>query len=354
MSGSAHPIHVGGEEIGSIAGFAPADAGEPWSYVGVENGELAIASVEIANGQLRDWNDGQVFPLTPVSTLEECFAVGPTHHLIGHLPGKEPIGAFEFHPFSTLEECFAVGPTHDLIGHLAGRDPRGAFEFHPLEKEVAADVSLWAANCQTQKRLLVSPTHKGVPVRPELAQRMRSKKSKLHYSRNMSWTSQALLAAMTADLAMGGRTWTALGGSTWTALGHSDERVQKAFALWANGILGMITHWTRGQRTHKGRSRVQIGALKKIPCPNLLRLNGDRLDGAAKAFDELARLELRPACQAHCDPVRKRIDEAVCELLSIPPKWNDTIDQLRIAWCAEPSVHGNNKTALKLLAQPSN
>ena len=170
----------------------------------------------------------------------------------------------------------------------------------------------------------------------------------------MSWTSQALLAAMTADLAMGGRTWTALGGSTWTALGHSDERVQKALALWANGMLGMITHWTRGQRTHKGRSRVQIGALRKIPCPNLLRATSDKLDGAAKAFDELAQLELRPACQAHEDKNRHRIDEAVGELLSIPPKYNDTIDKLRRAWCAEPSVHGNNKTALKLLGKPGN
>lgn len=311
MSGSAHPIHVGSEEIGSVAVFAPmANSGAPWSYLGVENGELAVASVEIANGKLRDWNDGQVFSLSPMTPLETPFAVGPTHHLIGHLAGREPIGAFEF---------------------------------HPLREEVAADAALWAANCQTQKRLLVSPTHKGVVVRKELAQRMRAQKSRLHYARGMRWTSQALLAARTEGLA--------LGGSAWTALGHPDERVQKAFALWANSILGMITHWTQGQRTQKGRSTTQIGALRKIPCPDVARLESGKLEDAARAFDRLAQLELRPACQAHEDENRKRIDAAVCELLSIPPKWNDTINQLRLAWCAEPSVHGDNKTALKLLGK---
>lgn len=74
MNSSAHPIHVGGEEIGSVAGFAPASAGEPWSYVGVENGRLATASVEIANGRLRDWNDGEWFSLSPTAAIEDRFA----------------------------------------------------------------------------------------------------------------------------------------------------------------------------------------------------------------------------------------------------------------------------------------
>ena len=239
MSTSARPIHVGGEEIGSVAVFEPEEDGAPWSYLGVENKDLAVDSLLLAKGELREWKSGQ------------------THHIQCGM--------------TTLEKLFAVGPTHDLIGHLAGRDPRGAFEFHPLadERVIARDVSLWEANCKTQKWLIAEPTHKGIEVRKELATRMRAKKGKLLYRRGMRWTSQALLAASARD--------DVLGGSAWTTLRIGDARIRKAFALWANSVLGFIVHWTRGQRTQKGRSTTQIGALRQIPVPNLARLPAAKL-----------------------------------------------------------------------------
>lgn len=314
MSASGRPVCVGREEIGQIAVFIPEADGEPWSYLGVENSDLAIAASELAKGKLRDWDSGEAY--------------------------SAPCG------MTALEGLFAVGPTHDLIGHLHGKDPRGAFEFHPLKEGVIAkDASLWAADCETQKRLIVQPTHKGIVVRKELAQRMRQRKSKLLYARGMSWLSQSLLTATTDDLILGGR--------HWTTLQSDSEEVQKAFALWANSAFGMLVHWTRGQRTQKGRSTTQIGALKQIPCPNLARLPKEKLERAALAFDELSKIELKPACQAHCDENRKRMDWAVCRML-FPMKMMQTISKLRSLWCAEPSVHGNNKTAMKLLSQSDN
>lgn len=316
MSASARPIHVGREEIGSVAVFEPEEDGAPWSYLGVENADLAVDSLLLAKGELRCWNTGQSHKIQcGMTTLEKMFQVGPTHHLIGHLPGREPIGAFEFHPLAD-------------------------------ERVIARDASLWEANCKTQKWLLTEPTHKGLEVRKELAQRMRDQKSKLLYRRGMRWTSQALLAATTRD--------EVIGGSAWTTLGHADARVQKVFALWANSALGMMVHWTRGQRTQKGRSTTQIGALRQIPCPNLARLPAAKLERAAKSFDEMTKLELKPACQAHCDENRKRIDDVVLAMLSLPKSLKKTIDKMRNAWCAEPSVHGKNKTALELLKKQAN
>lgn len=158
----------------------------------------------------------------------------------------------------------------------------------------------------------------------------------------MSWLSQALLASTTNDVVLGGR--------HWMTLEHEDALVQKAFALWANRMLGMMVHWTRGQRTQKGRSTTQIGSLKKIPCPNLDRLSEEKLEFSACFFDELAKLELRSACQSHCDANRKRIDEAVCEMLSLSSGLRRTIAKMRGLWCREPFVHGDNKTAVKLLS----
>ena len=52
MSTSACPIHVGREEIGFIAAFAPDWDGAPWSYLGVGNADLAVGRFS-ATGQRR-------------------------------------------------------------------------------------------------------------------------------------------------------------------------------------------------------------------------------------------------------------------------------------------------------------
>ena len=143
-----------------------------------------------------------------------------------------------------------------------------------------------------------------------------------------------------------------MGGRSWTALRHDDEQVLKAFALWANSTLGMAVHWTRGQRAHAGRSTAQIGALRKTPCPRLDDLDEAALDRAAADFAELAeRGDLLPACQAHADDLRKAIDEAALRLLGLPGSAAGAVGDLRLLWCGEPSVHGANRAALRLLGR---
>ena len=250
-----------------------------------------------------------------------------------------------------------MGPTHHLIGHPNGeRADRGAFEFHPVTSEtdaIGADRALWGASAEKQRSLHVLPTHKGLAPpgvgSPEQRRRIRESVSTLFYARNIRWTSQALLSASTPQ--------PTLGGSTWTALGHEDARVRKAYALWWNSTLGMIVHWTQGQRTQNGRSRTQIGALRKIPCPRLDKLSDALLDMASARFDALSNQSLLPARDAAKDPVRKEIDAAVSNIFeihkaqsaskeatsleSVPDSGiSNAIGILRELWCAEPSVHG--------------
>ena len=318
-----HPVTVGNSEIGCITVMYANGEGLPWNMVGVSHGGLALAADALTRGTL-DHIGGTPIPL-----------------------GLE---------MGTIEEVFTVGPTHDLIGHPRGGDPRGAFEFHPVTSEtdaIGADRALWKACSKKQRSLRVLPTHKGLAPpgvgSPEQREQMRSYTSTLFYARNLRWTSQALLSASTPQ--------PTLGGSTWTALIHEDVRVRKAYALWWNSTLGMIVHWTQGQRTHNGRSRTQIGALRKIPCPRLDRLSDAVLEMAATRFDALSNQSLRPAKDAVEDPVRQEIDavvsymfeihkaqsvsEEVTSLQSIPESGiRNAMEILRTLWCAEPSVHG--------------
>lgn len=112
----------------------------------------------------------------------------------------------------------------------------------------------------------------------------------------------------------------------------------------------MICHWSKGQRTHNGRSRTQVNAVKSIHCPNFGELSDDKLNVASKFFTLVQSIPLRPACQAHVDEMRKRFDDLIFEILELPDEAKLAVDQLRNLWCNEPSVHGNNRQALKLLS----
>ena len=314
MQGDNHPIFVGKEELGQITTFRPKN-GEPWSFLGALHPELAYNAQKVKTGNLRDIQKDTHIPFTcPMTTLGSLFEIGPTHHLIGHLMDKERIGAFLLTPISRKVEA---------------------------EGE---DVALWEADAGDQSRLSVLPTHKASLWNEEIRKRIASKKSTLHYARGMRWTSQSVLVATTAQKVFGGR--------AWTSLIHEDERVCKAFALWANSTLGMIIHWTQGGRTQVGRAVTQVKAIHAMPCPDLAKLSDKALDGAVEAFKKLSTLDLLPACQAHIDAARGRIDEAVVAMLDLPREQAlPSIQTMQKWWCAEPSVHGYNKKALELLKE---
>lgn len=315
--GAGHfPVRVGDEEIGRVVAFKADGSGKPWTPVAVQSALLSEFSSALSQGRF------------------------------GELVGPKSVATRV--AFGRLEDLFEIGPTHDLIGYPVGGDGRGAFEFHPLPPgaSLVGDRALWVADSKKQQRLEVRPTHKGI-VPKALADRdqdrMRARAGTLFYARNLRWTSQSLLAATTEMPVMGGR--------SWTALKHDDERVLKAFSLWANSTLGSLLHWSVGQRTHAGRSTTQVGALRRIPVPLLDRLDAQPLDGAAREFDNIKTKLLRPLCQAHADPVREEIDSAVVRMLALPPWADGVAAKLRDLWCREPSVHGNNRAALAALGR---
>ena len=204
-------IRVGGQRLGTWVRRRRTGDGAPWSELGAAHGGLAVAAAKLARGELTDLRSRGTTSL-PV-------------------------------PMTKLGYLFTVGPTHDRIGHLVGKDPRGAFEFHPLDRPHSAiqDPALWQANAKEQRCLRISPTHYGVDPPssdPGLQDRMRTATGTLFYARNLRWTSQALLAATTEHATMGGR--------AWTVLRHEDDRICKSFALWANSTLGLIVQWTQG------------------------------------------------------------------------------------------------------------
>ena len=303
-SKSSRPVKVGNDEVGLINVFDAGGEGAPWSPLGATHVDLVLAAVALTHGRIE--------------------FLGKSMNLDAGM--------------TTLGKVFGAGQSHTHIGHFPDGHGRGAFELHEVQgeaDEVGEDKLLWEANCTEQNRLVIAPTHKGYPVsgRDQQCSRMRAYSANLFYSQGMRWNSQCLLAATTKHKTMGGR--------AWAALTHDDIRVCKAFALWVNSTLGMMVHWTRGQRTHSGRGATAIGAIKQMPCPKLNEIGDSVLDFATAEFDRLTSRQLRPAYQAHLDETRWEIDQAVVKMLGLPDDAIEVINELRPLWCRERTVRSD-------------
>lgn len=308
------PFLLGDEEAGYITKFQP-KSGEPWSSVGVLHIDLARI-IRVLNTSSR---------LLDVQRKK--------HHRIG-------VG------MTTIGDLFEVGPTHHLIGHIFENYPQGAFEICPIARPSEVDGSnrlLWKSDASTQKTIEIATTHKGVVRDQQIYEQIKDKVSTLHYQRGMRWTSQSLLCATTRHGVYGGR--------AWTSLMSKNDDMKFAFALWGNSTLGLISHWSQGQRTQGGRSTTQINAIKKIPCPNLSLLDKRTLGQATEDYFRLSSKSLLPACLACVDPVRFEIDEAVLRMLELPSEYFRVLENLRNWWCTEPSVHGYKKETLSKLSK---
>lgn len=227
----------------------------------------------------------------------------------------------------------------DLIGHSAGsKEELGAFVMHKRlrRKGETPHLSLWSSDYKSQVKVLVEPTHYGVvyPGRKGDAEKQSALASDLFYQRSVRWMSQKILAAATAE--------PALGGSAWAPLRGGSEVTRFAFAVWANSIFGFVNHWAVGQRQQTGRTRAQIGAIRRIPCPDFTDL---ALTARAEAYldqkEELFGLPLEPAVYADMDEGR-RLDLAAADILGVPERNRaKTADWFAKRWTAEPKVRGN-------------
>lgn len=303
--------------IGSWVRAASPEPGFPWFAVGMRNHDLAAVAARLMAGELYSPQDRTGWSL-----------------------GLPP---------ATLGRTVEIGPTHHLIGHLRGRDGIGAFTFDPVDDDIPTYPALWAASAKTQRRLTLSPTHGGQPVNgngDDRARAMLAQRGDLFISRTLRMTSQALAAARTEQPMMG--------GSAWTALIGDDEAVKAALAIWLNATPGLVLRTCYAQTPQPGRARMQVKALAGFPVPDFgaATAAGERARSVARErFAELSALELRPIACASVDGNRKRIDEVALEMVGLndEPDAARALDFLRAIWCREPAVHGGNRAIMREL-----
>ena len=293
--------------------------GFPWIAVGTDSTELAHAANALIRGKCWDPLNTTDIPLALEMTEFDVVAgTGPTHHLIGHPEGSEPIGAFRWKRLRAGQRR----PTH---------------------------ISMWGSDARSQRRLTTRPTHGGTPVRREKIEELNQQRSHWHFARNIRWTSQALSIAHTETPAHG--------GGAWNALQVPNEEVGRALALFWNSVFGGILRHLCAVNTQSGRATVQLDHLAGLPCPNFTADSGaawQALEIAEREFGRLAELSLDPFALCFQDANRHQIDLAVAEMIGLDPdepRIRGMLERYRLLFAQEPNVNGRKQAILRALAQ---
>ena len=251
-------------------------------------------------------------------------------------------------PMTTLGDVLTKGPTHHLLGCIPGsRAPSGAFVMYPADSaRNRANPSIWNHQESEQVKITCQPTHYG-QSRGDVqeATRMRATAGHFHLARNLRMSAQTIALAYTDDECMGGRSWNTI---------KAEQGVSEAIAIFLNSTYGLIIRVGYGQSTDLGRSTIQVRAIDNHPIPDFGADTDESRHArsiAVQHFDRLRTLPLKRISLSILDPNREEIDRVATLMLGIP--WNDEIKDMLAYWrrlmCLQPVVHANNQETLRVL-----
>ena len=270
-------------------------------------------------------SEKEIWPMVRVLDPGLIQAAGElSRGLLRTAPGKPPAIIS-----TTLLERVAVhgNPTPRIDFYLEPETPgnpvHGVLRWHRSATQRALEV-------QTNEKM--SPREGGESMRLESGERrMEQLMSRLHLNNNFRYNSQPTAACMTPE--------PSIGGQGWPNLVLGERRQEKALAIWLNTSMGLLTHWSRSNRTQNGLgylNRLQTG---KLPVLDVTQLTNRQLDRMEKIFEQVKELPMLPANEAWQDPIRAELDQRVLtEVLELELETVDWVINLRNRWCREPTV----------------
>ena len=255
------------------------------------------------------------------------------------------INSFASLPITRLEDLGSAGKGHrTLVKSKLTED--GVFDFTPPpggETDFPVLWKKWGRAASKKARLTVHPDQHGRPApgkKKMAAQLWEKYATRLHFSLEFRFTSPAAVAAcLTPQPALGGRSWPSF-------ILHPEDAPQKEhlewaypMVLWASTTLGLMCFYITGSRTQPGRSAITITRLPELPVLDVRTLSRDQLRLAETIFHRFQNREFMPANQAHQDPTRRDLDQAVlAELLNCDADVLERTAVIRDQWLQEPHL----------------
>ena len=288
------PLLVGGELIGEIVS-CPMDI-KGWRTLGIQDISLAQCAHQLALGRL--W-----FPRS----------IQPSTHTLA---------------IRRISEFATVGYAANNIAN----NQNCAYQRIPVTSHPNYPM-MWAKSSSHQTCVSLDPDQEGrIRVgREELADRIWERRSRSVLACEVAYSSQALVAGYASQEVIGGR--------AWPNVQLANSAAEKAFVLWGNTSLGLLSFWYNSSRQQVNRGMVTVSDIADMPWLDTTSLDISQLEKSEAIFEQFKNRNLLPVCSANKDPVRKELDrEFFLNVLGLPMSIFREVERIREKWCAEPSV----------------
>jgi hypothetical protein len=126
-------------------------------------------------------------------------------------------------------------------------------------------------------------------------------------------------------------------GNTWWAFNDSlkNEGQRDALRLWLNSTFGMLMYFGSRAITRSAWMQMKKPAWEGLSVLDVRKLNTSQLKELSAAYRKFGKEQLLPLAQLRDDPVRKKIDDSICDVLGFPD-----ISSLRELLSREPGLTG--------------
>ena len=126
-------------------------------------------------------------------------------------------------------------------------------------------------------------------------------------------------------------------GNTWWAFddGNLSSEERHALLLWMNSTLGLLFYYGRRTITRSAWMQMKKPAWQAMPVLDVRNLDQEQMASLSATYDLVSKKTLLPLAQLDSDPTRIQIDEALCEVLSLP-----SLSPIRELLVREPGLTG--------------
>ncbi|MDA8001310.1 MAG: hypothetical protein MPL62_08475 [Alphaproteobacteria bacterium] len=227
----------------------------------------------------------------------------------------------------SLISHFKIGIHSDLV---IGVSNHGPFSKKAIDESSPKYPALWNSDQRNQLKMITPPDCRLIP-RPKEGKRCRKmwddNASRVHINLNPDYTSNSLVACYTSHPCIGGRVWPSV---------MVPEDYEKAFVLWCNSTLGILSYWSSAGKQQLGRGSASRNSVSSILIPDFSAMEKVDLRRLAVAFDRYADNDLDRIKNLWKDGARMSIDGVVDGVL----KSGIDLERIRLLLCMEPSIGG--------------
>ena len=253
-------------------------------------------------------------------------------------------------PMTTVAQIGEIGPYHLDISRRHRDGTRRPFELRPLQGDAVPTYPILSAhNADRERTMMFGADHDGIPYRATDKEKQAAVDQKIadlfatashcHSNLDFRFNSQSTAMQFTERKTIGGR--------AWISIQLPEAAHEKALVLWANTTLGLLMFWWHSSKQQPGRGILTKTTLQTLPILDVTALDDARLAAAARLFDEMNQLPLRPLHKLDQDDNRKTLDRRFYgTVLGLDDSILDDggpLDILRQKLCREPSIRGSKK-----------